>query len=156
MFLSYLNSFFFNINGQPPGNSICQIDKGACASCGPSPFFLFTQDFLSEHSPVTQIHLIAWNIPCYLHLAFCLLVWLIKLKFTPYISHQDCFRESQVILRDWKHGSWSPGYDLWGGPDLKGMDLRPLFIPWGSQLWIKKQFCCFSIISDLCIVNVKF
>ena len=50
MFLSYLNSFFFNFNGQPPGNSICQIDKGACASCGPSPFFLFTQDFLSEHS----------------------------------------------------------------------------------------------------------
>ena len=62
---------------------------------------------------VTQIHLIAWNIPCYLHLAFCLLVWLIKLKFT-YISHQDWFRESQVILRDWKHGSWSPDYDLWG------------------------------------------
>ena len=156
MFLSYLNSFFFNINGQPPAIQFVKLTKVHVPLVDHPHFFYLHRISCLSIPTVTQIHLIAWNIPCYLHLAFCLLVWLIKLKFTPYISHQDCFRESQVILRDWKHGSWSPDYDLWGGPDLKGMDLRPLFIPWGSQLWIKKQFCCFSIISDLCIVNVKF
>ena len=55
----------------------------------PSPFLLFTLDYLSEHSHshTSLILHIARNLPCYLHFAFCLFVWLIKLKCTPCSSH---------------------------------------------------------------------
>ena len=53
--------------------------------CGPSPFLLFTLDYLPEHfhNHTSLILLIAWNLSCYLHFAFRLFVWLIKLKCNP-------------------------------------------------------------------------
>ena len=52
-------------------------------SCGPSLLLLFALEDLSEHSHIYKrlILLIARNLPCYLHFAFCLIVWLISLKY---------------------------------------------------------------------------
>ena len=52
-------------------------------SCGPSLLLLFPLEDLSEHSYIYKclILLIAQNLPCYLHFAFCLIVWLISLKY---------------------------------------------------------------------------
>ena len=68
-------------------------------------------------------------------LGFCFLfVWLIKLKCTPHpFHHQDCFRESYVILRGWRREPWSP--ELLGGLNWRGDliwngNLRPLLMPW--------------------------
>ena len=95
-------------------------------------FFLFTLDCMSEHSHSHAglvLH-IAWNLPCYLHFAFCLFVWLIKLKCVSHPSHNyECFRGSCLILRGWKGESWSPELMRW--PKLKEAlgDLILLFIP---------------------------
>ena len=69
-----------------------------------------------------KLNLIAWNLLCYLHFAFCLFVWLIKL-----------------MLRGWKTGPWSP--------ELVG-ECRPLpFVqfkkrekhPWKSVFFSKSK-----------------
>ena len=45
-----------------------------------------------------KLNLTAWNLSCYLHFAFCLLVWLFKLNCTLYLSqYYDCFRGPYVI-----------------------------------------------------------
>ena len=54
-----------------------------------SLFLLFTLNYLSEHPHIDTglILLVAQNLPCYLHFASCLFVWLIKLKCVPHPSH---------------------------------------------------------------------
>ena len=101
--------------------------------------FLFTLNYLSEYfqSNTGLILLIIYNLSGHLHVAFCLFLWLIKLKCVPYSSHHyDCFREwLYVILTGWKKWPWTR--ELLGrtklerGLDLKGgEDLRIFFILW--------------------------
>ena len=40
-----------------------------------------------SHSNTSLILLIGWSLPCYFQFAYCLFVWLIKLKCTPHPSH---------------------------------------------------------------------
>ena len=63
------------------------LPRGA-SHVGHHCFFLFTQDYLSEHSYsyTSLILLIAENVPCCFRFALCLFVWLIKLK-CPNPSH---------------------------------------------------------------------
>ena len=103
----------------------CQIDK-VWMLCGQYPFLLFTENYLFEHfhSHTSLILFIAWNLPCYLHFASCLFVWLIKFRCTPHPSHHwDCLRGLYVILRGWKEEPWSP--ELLREPDLKGATSDP-------------------------------
>ena len=74
---------------------------------------------LSIPSHAILILLIVWNLPWYLHFAFCLVAWLIKLNCTSYLSqHWDYFRRSFVILTGQKGGPCSP--KLLRGPNLVG------------------------------------
>ena len=52
-------------------------------------FLLFTLDYLSEHSRSNagSVLRITQNIQFYLHFAFSLFAWLIKLKCVPYPFH---------------------------------------------------------------------
>ena len=104
-----------------------------------SPFLFFTLIYSSEYSynHTGIILLIAWNLLCYLHFAFCLFVWLIKLKYVPHLSsHQDCFRGSYITLRGWKGGLQALNY--WGNRNWRRdliwkVDLRALLIACHQQ-----------------------
>ena len=94
-------------------------------------FFFFTQDYLPEHSwsHTTLILLIAWNLPCYFHFAFCLFVWLIKLMYSAPISPLGLFQGITCNNERLKGGPWTPKLlgDLnWRGPNLEGGHQTPL------------------------------
>ena len=89
-----------------------------------------TLNYLPEHSHshTRLILLIAWNPHCYLHFAFCLFAWSIKLKFIAHQSrHLDCFRGSYVILTGWKGKPWN--IESLGRPKLE----EDLILKEGSQ-----------------------
>ena len=76
--------------------------------------FLFTVNHLSEHSHshTGLILLIVWNLHCYLHFAFCLFVWLIKLKCLSSISPLGLFQGIIHNIEGLKGGtlkSWITG-----------------------------------------------
>ena len=78
----------------------CQIGEGGSSLF--LFFFLFTLDYLSEHSHshTGLILLIAQNLPHYLHFIFCLFVWLIKNSDGSLIHLTSrSFRGSYVTLR---------------------------------------------------------
>ena len=81
----------------------------------PCLFLLFTLDYLSEysHSDIALMELIAKNLPCYLHIAFCLFVWLIQLKCVPhtFVAIRMC------NIENLKEETFRP--QITGGPNLK-------------------------------------
>ena len=96
-----------------------RISKG-WVPCGPSPFLLFTQDYFPEHSHsnTNLILLIASTIPCSLHFAFSLFVWLIKLKCTPHPSH---YMTVSGYMKYWEAKREDPGAPkYWGESKLEG------------------------------------
>ena len=85
--------------------------QGMWSVCAISVFVLHRITLsVHSHSYESLILFIAWNLPYYLHFAFCLLVWLIKFKCTPHPSHYEkYFRESywgaaRGILKPWITG----------------------------------------------------
>ena len=85
-------------------------------------FFLFTLDYLSQHSysHISLILFITENLPSYLHSAFCLYGWLnsnvplIDLTITTVLGNH-------VILRDCKGRPWRP--ELLGDLNWRGSGL---------------------------------
>ena len=89
-----------------------------------------------------MILLILWNRPCSLDFAFCLIVWLIKLKCTSHPSHhKDRFWGSYVIVRSRKGGTLEPR--ITGGTyngaesDLKGGTSDPSSYHGCYGIWLK-------------------
>ena len=57
---------------------------------------------IHSYSHTNLILLIVLNLPCYLHFALYLFLWLMKLKCIPHPSHHyDCFREPNIVLIIW-------------------------------------------------------
>ena len=105
-----------------------QFHLSNCQGLGPvSTFFVsfvYTVLLVWAFPQLHRLDLYCLILPCYLHFAFCLFVWLIKLKCASHpFHHQDCFRGSYAKLKDWKGEPWSPGVlgrpELVGGPNLK-------------------------------------
>ena len=113
--------------------------------CRPSLFLLFTQDYLSEHSYSLTYYLKS----CLLLPFYFLHGWSNSKKKKKKIYKK---RNGHIgvglsieggsnllytmIFKGWKEGLWSP--ELLGGlkcrgPDFKGRDLRPLFVPWSMD-----------------------
>ena len=152
---------FFNVNEHLAVPFVCK----EWVPGEPSLFFLFTQDFLSGHSysHTSLILLIALNLPCYLHFALYLFIWLMKPKCIPHPSHYyDCFRESNIVFIMWTPLTYM-GWDFWKiieGVMLVSTIFYQIFISHQmialSKLWkmffisFKKLFS-FSRYSDFCI-----
>ena len=137
MIISYFKHYFtfFNVNEHLAVQFVKLARDGSRA--GRLRFFLFTQDYLSEHSHCysSLILLIAW-IFRYLHFAFCLFVWLIKLKFTFHLSyHEGCFRGIICSIERLIGGTLEP----WITEFERG-DSRPLLIPWFERIFSHLRF----------------
>ena len=121
-------------------------------SCGPSLLLLFALEDLSEHSHIYKrlILLIARNLPCYLHFAFSLIVWLISLKYVwlseRWMTSCHSLELFQGIIRNTerlKEGTLllGEGHKLEGKLILKGGPQTPLHtmtaievqLGWGTQ-----------------------
>ena len=114
---------------------------------------------LHSHTGLTL--LIAWNLPRYLHFAFCLFVRLIKLKCAPHPSHYlDYFRESYVILWGWKGDLEALNYlgDLNYRGDLiwKGVQTpyQTMFSERSFYLGIKTGWTFFKILFVRLIIRI--
>ena len=98
---------------------------------------------------IPTVLLITWNLACYFHFTFCMVDQTQKKKKKKKIYKK---RNGHIgvglsieggsnllytmIFKGWKEGLWSP--ELLGGlkcrgPDFKGRDLRPLFVPWSMD-----------------------
>ena len=138
MIISYFKHYFtfFNVNEHLAVQFVKLARDGSRAG-RLRFFFVYTRLLVWAFPLLLKLNLTyCLNLPCYLHFAFCLFVWLIKLKFTFHLSyHEGCFRGIICSIERQIGGTLEP----WITEFERG-DSRPLLIPWFEQIFSHLRF----------------